>query len=134
MTSMHTELSCLQRDTSSEGDLDRLFNGISDKYLEKKGFTPVISPELKAKRSMIIFSVDSLVYENDDNYMANESMNKNAFTNNKITDVMKFSKAKNNKVTFGRTNIARKATEIELKMYSISISPHEIQQDTFIAL
>lgn len=48
---------------------------------------------------MIIFNVDSRVYNNDDDYMANEIMDKNAFTNNKITDMMKFSKAKNNKVT-----------------------------------
>lgn len=45
--------------TLNDGDLDRLFNGTTDKYLESKGFFPVIPPELKANRSVILFSVDS---------------------------------------------------------------------------
>lgn len=30
--------------TNTDGDLDRLFNEITDKYLENKGFTSIIPP------------------------------------------------------------------------------------------
>ncbi len=66
--------------------------------------------------------------------MTSEIMDKNAFTNNQITDIMKFPRAKNIKITFTRTNIAKKATEMGLRTYCMSIRPDQIQQDTFIPI
>lgn len=66
--------------------------------------------------------------------MISEIMDKNANTNNQITDVYKFPRAKNIKITFTKTNIAKKVTEIGLRMYSMSITPHQIQQDEFIPI
>ncbi len=47
---------------------------------------------------------------------------------------MKFSRAKNIKITFTKTNINKKATEIGVRMISMSISPHQTQQDKFIEI
>lgn len=47
---------------------------------------------------------------------------------------MKFPRAKNIKITFTKTNIAKKATEIGVRMSSMNISSHQIQQDTFIEI
>lgn len=61
--------------TNDETDLDRLFNGITDKYLENNEFTPVIPPELKP-RSIIVFNVDAHIYNNDVDDMINEILEK----------------------------------------------------------
>lgn len=119
--------------TQDETDLDRLFNGITDKFLENNGFKPVLPPELKARRSIIIFNVDSHIHNNSEEMIA-EIMDKNAYTNNQITDLMKFPRAKNVKITFTKTSIAKKANEIGLRMFSMSIAPHQIQQDTYIEI
>lgn len=68
--------------TMTEGDLDKLFKGITDRYLESKGLTPVLPPELKAKRSVIIFNVDPHIYNKDVDDMTSEIMDKNTFTTN----------------------------------------------------
>lgn len=58
--------------------------------------------------------------------MMAEIMDKNAHTNNQITDRTKFPRANNIKITFTRTNIAKKTTELGMIMYAMSISPSQI--------
>lgn len=60
--------------TMTEGDLDKLFIGITDIYL--------LPPELKAKRSVIIFNVDPYIYNKDVDDMTSEIIDKNPFTAN----------------------------------------------------
>lgn len=120
--------------TYDETDLDKLFNGITDKYLEANGFTPVIPQELKAKRTIVIFNVDTHIFNNDDEEMIAEVMDKNAFTNNQITDLQRIQKPKIIKITFTKTNLAKKTTETGLRMFSMSIPPHQIEQDTYIEI
>lgn len=118
--------------TNEESDLDRLFNGVTDRYLQNSGFTPVMPPELKAKRSIIIFNVDSHIYNNEVEEMISEIMDKNAYTNNQVTDLLKIPRTKMIKITFTRTSIAKKATETGLRMFSMSIPTHQIEQDTHV--
>lgn len=81
-----------------------------------------------------MFNVDSHIYNNTEDDMMAEIMDKNAHTNNQITDITIFPRAKNIKITFTRTNIAKKATELGMRIYAMSISPYQIQQDKFITL
>ena len=120
--------------TGDDSDLDRLFNSVTDRYLENNGFTPIIPPELKAIRSVIIFNVDNHIYNREEVEMIDEIMDKNAYTTTKITDLMKIPRTKMIKITFTKTDIARKATECGLRMFSMSLPPHQIVQDNYIEL
>lgn len=122
--------------TNDEADLDRLFNGTTDQYLQNNGFEPVLPPELKAKRSIMVFNVDNHIFSNEKEEIISETMDRNAFTNNQITDLVKISNNnnKNIKITFTKTNIAKRATETGLRMFSMSISPHQIEQDKYIEI
>lgn len=118
--------------TNDETDTDKLFNGVTDQILTSNGFTPQIPPELKAKRTITIFNVDSHIYNNETGDMQEEIMSKNAFTENQISDIFKIPRTKIIKITFNNTNIAKKVAENGLKMFSMSIPQHQIEQDPFI--
>lgn len=120
--------------TYNDGDLDRLFNGITDKYLERNGFTPIIPPELKENRSIILFNEDQHIFNHEEDDMLKEIMDKNLYTNNQITEVLKFPRSKIIKITFTKTTIAKRATESGLRMYSMSIHFHQMQQDKFFPI
>lgn len=55
-------------------------------------------------------------------------MDKNDFTENQISSIIKFTKATIIKITFNKTDTAKNTTESGLRM---SIPPHHIRQDTF---
>lgn len=118
--------------TNDESDLDRLFNGTTDRLLIDNDFTPIIPQELKCRRTIVIFNVDTHIYSQEIEDMIQEIMNKNSFTQEQVCDIIKIPRTKIVKVTFTKTNIAKKATETGLKMFSMSISPHQIQQDTHV--
>ena len=48
--------------TSSDHDLDKLFNSATTTELLKNDFHPLIPPELKANRCVIIPNVDNYIY------------------------------------------------------------------------
>ncbi len=59
-------------------------------------------------------------------------MEKNSFVEGQVCDVIKIPRTKILKITFSKTSIAKKATEIGLRMFSMSISPYQIKQDTHV--
>lgn len=120
--------------TNEESDLDKIFDGKTDQQLIRDGFTPMIPPELKAQRSIKIFNVENTIYDHDTEEMITEIMERNPFTNNQIQEIEKPPRSKMLKITFTTTNIAKKAAEQGLKMYLMSIPPHQIEQDKFIEI
>lgn len=109
--------------TNDETDLDKLFNGETDRLLVEDGFTPQIPIELKTQRTVKIFNVDNHIYNHEVEDMCNELMDKNPFTSNQVHEIFKFPRAKIRSVTFTKTNVAKKAAEQGLKMFSMSIPP-----------
>lgn len=119
--------------TSSEADLDQIFNGVTDKILEDKGFQPMIPPELKANRSVIVFGVDSHIYNHELNEIILEIKNKNRWTKNEVSEVYKFPNSKTLKITFTQSKVANKALTTGLLLFSMSISPHQMKQEVFLS-
>lgn len=53
--------------THNDEELDKIFNNTTDKQLLKKNFSPIIPPQLKATRSILIFRVDNNIFAHDEN-------------------------------------------------------------------
>lgn len=68
--------------TGSEDELDKIFNNSTDKKLQEKNFFPQIPPELIANRSVFLFRVDSLIFENNEEDMKTEIEKKNEWVGN----------------------------------------------------
>ena len=60
--------------TGSDSDLDNIFNNVTNLNLEKKGYYPQNPPELKVKRSIIIFNADQHIYNNKEDIIKEEIM------------------------------------------------------------
>lgn len=52
--------------TQDDEELDMLFNNTTDKELIRKNFTPIMPPQLKANRSILIFRVDNYIFMNSE--------------------------------------------------------------------
>lgn len=57
---------------SNDGEMDKIFNGITERKLRENDFTPVISPQLEANRSILIFRVDNHIFQNEETKMKEE--------------------------------------------------------------
>lgn len=63
--------------TNDNSELDKVFNGTTDKTLMEKEFTPIIPPQLKANRAVLIFKVDNHIFQHDETTMRDELIEKN---------------------------------------------------------
>lgn len=118
--------------TSSDNELDKIFNNTTDKELEENEFTPQIPPELSSNRSVLLFRVDNHIYDNTERNIRTEIENQNEWVG-QISKVSKFISGGNIiKVTFSETQKAKKAQESGLKMFSMRIPSHDIKQDEHI--
>lgn len=52
--------------TYNEEELDKIFNNTVDKQLQDNNFTPIIPPQLKANRSVLIFRVDNYIFAHNE--------------------------------------------------------------------
>ena len=58
--------------TRNEDDLDKIFNGKRLEAIKNENFSPILPPELKANRSIIIFNVEEDIYNNNEDDIKNE--------------------------------------------------------------
>lgn len=68
--------------TETDTDLDKIFNNCVDKELEHHDLTNQIPLELKAKRSVLIFRVDDHIFENTEQEIQQEILEKNGWIGN----------------------------------------------------
>lgn len=59
----------------------------------------------------MIFNVDIHIYSNDEDAMKEEIMARNSFTDIEIDEFIKFPRTRIMKITFKKTQIAKRATE-----------------------
>lgn len=109
--------------TNNEDDPDRIFNGTTDTQLQENQSMPQIPPELQDQRSVKVFSVDSHIYNHDEQEKKDAIMTKHNFTSNEIDNIVKIPKPRIIKITI-KTQTSKKATEQGLLMFSMSILSH----------
>ena len=118
--------------TASDNDTDAVFQEDLLKSLSSKGFMAILSPELKAQRTVICLRLDDLVYQYDAPEIKKEAERVQTWA--KIQEVYIFSKSNTVKFTFQSSEMARKAREEGLRLFSISIPPHQIKEEKYVEL
>lgn len=58
--------------TCDDSGLDKLFDDNTDKKLQENYYYPLIPPQLKANRSVLIFSIDPHIYQHTEDEKKNE--------------------------------------------------------------
>ncbi len=111
--------------TVTELSADAIFYHDIKQELMSQDFSPVMPPEMKAKKSIIIPRVDDVIYEKKNVVDIGEELTRENTWIGGIQeiDVYKFPNSPTLKVTFLQTTIAKKCTEKSLKAYKISIPP-----------
>lgn len=116
--------------TDKDSELDKLFNNKTDAELQKQKFYPVIPPQLRANRSVLLFSVDNHIFQNSEEEIKQEIIKSNEWTGTSIS-VFKYPKGNTLKITFAETAQARKSQEAGLLLFSMKIIKFTIKQDVF---
>ncbi len=118
----------------NEDHADKIFSRDIKTDLDSNGFTAVLPPELKSKKSVIITKVDDVIYDRSNDEIAQELSDNNTWIGAEIDAVFKFPNSNTLKVTFNQTAIAKKCTESGLLAFNLSIPPSDIKQETFIPI
>ena len=112
-------------------DQDKVFQeGVKTKLTENN-FHTVLPPELKARRSVIIFKVDPHIYNNSESDITRELQTHNEWIQDGIDTVFKFPNSKTIKITFTQAIYASKAQEHGLKLLQMKIPKHQINQEKY---
>lgn len=120
--------------TSLESETDSLFSEECLQSLQSKNFQPLIPPELKAKRTILLFSIDAQAMNHTPEHITTEIYRVNEFTQNKILSVFKFPNNNILKITFTETAPAQKSKEQGIKLYNTRVPPHQIKEEEFIPI
>ncbi len=120
--------------TLNEHHADCIFNTDTKTELERHGFNPIMPPQFKAKRSVILPRVDEIIYGKHTVDIGEELQKCNPWIGEDIVDIYKFPKSPTLKITFSQTALVLKCIEKGLKAFHISIPSHEIKQETYISI
>ena len=112
---------------------DKIFSRVVKSTLEDEGFNPLMPAELKVKKSVILTRVDEVIYDNDEVDIGEQLMAKNIWIQDELHSVYKFPNSNTIKLT-SQTSLAKKRTETGLRAFGISITSHEIRQETYITI
>lgn len=120
--------------TSLEHETDTILNPDCLEDLAQENFTPVMPPELRAKRTVILFGIDPDAFSHTTEEITSEIYRVNDFTEPLIDSVYKFPKGNTLKITFQNTAPAQKSLEAGIKMFNTRVPPHQIQQEEYVEL
>lgn len=120
--------------TSLEEETDKIFDTPCQNSLNESSFNALLPPDLKAKRTVLLFSVDSTIRDKSEDEIQEEIESHNDFAANAIDSVYKFQGSPIIKVTFTSSAPALKSTEQGLKMFKLRIPPYQIQKEEYIPI
>lgn len=120
--------------TSRDEEVDTVFNNDCADALKENDFTAVMPPDLRAKRTVLLFGIDEDAYAHSPEELINEIYRVNEYTINSIDSVYKFPNSKILKITFRTTAPALRALDLGVKFFNTRVPPHQVQQEEFHAL
>ena len=94
--------------TVNEHHADSIFDQETKAELSQNDFNPVMPPDLKAKKSVIIPRVDDLIYEWSNVDIGEELKRQNSWIGEELEAVYKFPNSPTIKLTFTQTKLAKK--------------------------
>ena len=118
--------------TRNDQDLDLIFQGECLNNLQEENFSPILPPEIRAKRTVLIFRVDEYIYEHSEKEIIEELEQKNTWITDGIDNLYKFPKNNIIKIQFKQTAAAKKATDIGQLGFHMSISSQNIKIEEYI--
>ena len=118
--------------TRTDDEIDKIFKLQCSTALKEAGFEPIIPPELRAKRTIIIFNVDEFILSNTEQEIKEELIRENGWINGGIESIFKIPKARILKICLQETTTAKNATEKGMLAFHMSIPAHNIKVDEFI--
>ena len=86
---------------------DHLFAAEVKNELQANGFSPIMPPKLRAKRSAIISRVDELIYCRNQEEMTDELISHNTWIGDEIENVFKFPNSNTINISFKQTSVAK---------------------------
>ena len=118
--------------TLNDEEVDKIFQEGCKKKLEDESFTPLLPPELRAKRTVLIFNVDNQVYSHSEEEIQEEFTTRNQWLKDGINSVYKFPRNNIIKISFNQTNTAKKALEKGILGFYMNIPAYNIKQEEFV--
>ena len=110
-------------------DAEKLFtDDVSDK-LERINIKPVMPPNIRANRSILIYNLDEMIITNEENVMKNEIEERNNWC--KIVDLFKFKKTNGIKLVFQTSSMADSALSQGLFAFQLHIPPYSMKRDHY---
>ena len=119
--------------TRNDEEVDKVFKSNCLKLLKDQGFEPILPPELRAKRTVILLNVDDLITTRTEKEIEEELLKENEWIEG-IDNIFKIPKSRHIKVGFKETNTAKTATEKGLLAFHMSIPSYNIKIDEFIPI
>jgi hypothetical protein len=118
----------IARCTTEESE--KLHSSAMKPKLKKEGIEIVVTPEAKARRTVICRNVPSTITEHDDYDIITEIEEKNKWA--KIIHAFVFNNGRNLKLEFAEERAANKALENGIKAYHLIIPHFNIEKDLYI--
>ncbi len=113
-------------------EVDAVFAPGSLTTLKDNGFQAVLPPEIKARRTVLLFGCPQEITRHTETELEQEINRVNSFTQGMIDEIYKFPNRPIIKLIFKQSQIAKKAQEHGLRMFNMSIPPHSIQEEDYI--
>ena len=117
--------------TKNDEDQDSIFKGQCLQELKANDFQPILPPDLRAKRTILIFNIDDTIFKHEEEEIKDELIIKNTWIE-EITHIFKFPKHNIVKICFSETATAKKATETGLLAFYMSIPSYNIKQEEYV--
>ncbi len=118
--------------TATDKDTDAIFQEDVLQKLFSENFTALLPPDLKAQRTVLCFRLDDLVYQHEACEMKKEVERVQTWA--KLEEIYKFPRSNTVKFTFRSSEMARRARSEGLLLFSISVPPHQMKEETYIPL
>lgn len=117
--------------TATDKEVDKILEPAVTQNLKTQGFTPILPQEVKSRRTIICYMVEQTAFENTENDIADEIEYKQDWA--KIQSTYKFPNSRNMlKVQFESVSMADKAANQGLRLFHVSIAPHQISKERYI--
>lgn len=119
--------------TYTDQEVDKILEPGTTATPEKHGFSPILPPEVKARRTIICFRVDEIAFDYSPDIIADEIEERQGWA--KVKTVFKFqnSTGKRNtlKIESETVSMADKATREGIRLFNVSIAPHQTGKERY---
>ena len=117
---------------NSSDYLDALFSPSCISELETVGCKPILPPDLKAKRSVILQPCDDQILNQKEEDIKTEIEQHNGWV--KVQDIFKYNSSNNIKVTFDSQHMASQVLTRGLLLFNLSHPAHNIARKIFVEI